>query len=135
MNNQASLRAVTRRKFGIRYRSPGICQRASDNSSGSGSSAAAVIDISPVLRKNGTVVDLVVGVSELTLSWAPLSYAYGYLVYRSTSELGLYELVTSLISTTSYIDAPGAGTFYYKVTALEPSFGETAASNIVSGTL
>jgi len=72
--------------------------------------------------------------SSITVSWAAVSNADGYHVYRSSSASGTYTLVGTP-STTSYTDTDlsESTTYYYKVSA-NNSAGESSQSSVVSAT-
>jgi len=132
-----SLRAITRRIIPLFYISPAECFLAVFSGSGSGSSATAVLDFTPTTQKAGpehlTVVHAGVDVS---LVWSFLPYAYSYVIYRATSPAGPFDLVAANVLFTDYVDVtPPSGTLYYKVTGIEPDFGETLPSPTVSITV
>jgi hypothetical protein len=136
MNNLNSLRPVTRRAVSLFYKSPGICELPVPLS-GSGQSAAANISIEPVTRKAGpdSLEAIIVG-SDVSLNWPELSYAFAYAVYRSTSPEGPFTLLTSNLGENSYVDVGLApGEYWWKVTAIEPDFGETFPSPLASATV
>jgi hypothetical protein len=57
----------------------------------------------------------------VNLSWSasPSTWASGYRILRATSAAGPYTEIASVSprTTTTYVDAPGAGTFHYRVRA------------------
>lgn len=132
-----SLRAITRRIIPLFYISPAECFLAFFSGSGSGSSATAVLDITPTTQKAGPdqLTAILVG-GDVSLVWSFLPYAYSYVIYRATSPDGIFDLVAANVLFTDYVDvgAP-SGTLYYKVTGIEPDFGETTPSPIVSVTV
>lgn len=136
MNNRASLRAITRRHFGIRYRSAACCVLAPNPFSGSGDSMTAIITLAPVYRRAGTTLYISFSgeiLDSITLSWLELDYALLYNLYRSTSADGPFVLIATT-SDLIYLDIPPAsGTYFYKVTGIESRYGETEASNILAG--
>lgn len=81
--------------------------------------------------------------SGLTVAWTPavdLSWtasastgASGYRILRATSAGGPYALIAQISprTTTTYTDAPGAGTFYYRVRAY---YGTTTWESVDSNT-
>lgn len=128
-----SYRGVTLRANRIDYISPQICElEAIASGSGSGGSSGAIFP-SPVERKDGPT-NLVVTVNEsgeAVLTWDTRAYIYSYAVYAGPAADGPYTLETSnVIGNTTTLAIP-AGTYYFKVTGLEPEFGETYPSNIV----
>jgi hypothetical protein len=58
---------------------------------------------------------------SVNLSWtaSPSTWASGYRILRATSAAGPYTQIASVSprTTTTYVDAPGAGTFHYRVRA------------------
>ncbi len=135
MNTFRSLAAVTRRALRINYVSPSICVLGEiSSSSGSGSGVSALLDIDPVIRRagpTGLIFEAVDSVS-VRLTWTQQSYIYSYVVYVASAELGPYTQLTSNVIGSTFLHTPVApGTYYYKVTGLEPNAGETYASNIV----
>jgi hypothetical protein len=136
MNNLNSLRPVTRRAIPLFYMSPGICELPIPFS-GSGASVAANLSIEPVNRKNGpaTLEAVVVG-TDVSLFWPLVSYAFAYAVYRSTTPSGPFTLLTSNLLENSFVDTGLApGTYYFKVTGIEPDFGETFPTPLASATI
>jgi len=126
-----SLQAITRRELRINYFSPLVCQLIS-SSSGSGSGVAAILEILPSERRDGPISfsTEVMSATEIRLMWTRRDYIYSYIVYRATNPLGPFITVTSNIIDDHFTDTPGAGTYYYKVTGIEPDFGETFPSPI-----
>jgi len=136
MNNLQALRPVTRRAVSLFYKSPGICELPVPLS-GSGQSSEANIAIEPVTRKAGpdSLEAIVIG-TEVSLNWPGLSYAFAYAVYRATNPEGPFVLLTSNLGESSFVDTGLApGEYFFKVTAIEPDFGETFPSPIVSATV
>jgi len=136
MNFHDSLRAITRRALRIEYISPAICPRMIETSgSGSGTSCPAIIDMHTVTQAAGPVLSIQFASDlEFLLTWTTVPNAYGYQVYRALSPDGPFTLLIGGLLETSYVDEPPTlDTYYYKVTAIEPNWGETLPSNIVSG--
>lgn len=132
-----SLRAITRRIIPLFYISPAECFLRAFSGSGSGSSATAVLDFTPTLQKAGPdqLTAILVG-TDVSLVWSFLPYAYSYVVYRATNPNGPFDLVAANVLFTDYVDVgPPSGTLYYKVTGIEPDFGETTPSPTVSITV
>lgn len=133
MNGFDALRPITRRDFRVEYVSPPICRGSRVNppavvpdldESASQKLAGPVISIS---KPNST---------SIRLDWAHLAYAEVYAVYRATSAGGPFSLLISGLLNNFYVDAPlSAGTYYYKVTAIEPDAGETNPSLVLSATV
>lgn len=133
MNTFAALNPLSRRYFRVPYRSPLVCQLASE-ASGSAAGAVSTLDVLPTLQKAGPVLSIsLTEDSAARLSWSnSVAKAYAYIVYRSDSELGPYSVVASGVVDRFFVDNAPPGTFFYKVTALEPDYGETTASNVES---
>ncbi len=68
--------------------------------------------------------------NKAVISWNPVAGAASYEVWRSTSENGTYK---KLITTTNLysINTPKAGTYYYKVRAIDTNGITTEYSNVV----
>lgn len=132
MNTIESLRAITRRAIPFRYISPGVCHLPIPPGSGSGSSTPSELDFLPVRQKAGpSEIFLTLEGSNVRISWALLSYAHSYVIYRSTSPAGPFLLAAANVLVDFYVDAGlASGDYYYKVTAIEPNFGETTASPV-----
>lgn len=135
MNTFRSLAAVTRRALRINYVSPSICVLGAVSSgSGTGSGVSALLDVLAVTRKAGptALIFAVVDSASVRLTWTPKAYIYSHVVYVSTAELGPYTQLTANVIGATFLHTPVApGTYYYKVTGIEPDAGETHASNIV----
>jgi outer membrane protein assembly factor BamB len=96
----------------------------------SGISASATITVIPATPSNLTAN---VKPTKVDLTWNTAAGAYTYAVYRGTSSSNL-ALLKSGLTSTSFTDAPGSGTFYYYVVAVGPSGQTSAPSNIVGAT-
>jgi hypothetical protein len=136
MNNLNSLRPVTRRAIPLFYMSPAICELPIPFS-GSGVSVAANLEIEPAERKAGPdSLEVTAMGSDVLLGWPLVSYIYAYVVYRATNPEGPFTLLTANLLENSYVDIGLApGTYYYKVTGVEPDFGETFPTPVVSITI
>lgn len=136
MNRQDSLRAVTRRALMIHYVSPLICELAVPFS-GSGTSITSTLDFQPVFRKPGTELTIsAFSEGKLRLSWNSIPEAFVYVVYRANVAGGPFVSIASGIQGTFYVDTPeNPGTYFYRVSGIEPDHGETELSNIVDGTV
>jgi hypothetical protein len=136
MNNLGALRPVTRRAIPLFYKSPGICELPTPFSGSSVPEGGTSIPIVPVTRKAGpdSLEAVVVGV-DVSLNWPSVSYIFAYAVYRATNPEGPFTLLTSNLGENSFVDFPGSGQFYYKVTGVEPDFGETFPSPLVGVTV
>ena len=135
MNSFRSLNAITRRALRVNYVSPAICVLTSVSSgSGSGTGVAATLDILAVTRKAGpTGLGFeVVNTTEVKLTWTTRAYIYSYVIYRATSAVGPFTQVSANVIGATFTDtSTTSGTYYYKVTGIEPDAGETLASDIV----
>jgi len=135
MNTFAALQPVSRRALRIPYESPLICQLAVIVSA-SAATAVSTLEILPITQEAGPTLEAVVlEDSSVQLDWSAVPGAYAYIVYRATVEEGPYAVQVSGLIANTFLDNPGPGTFFYKVTGIEPNFGETTASNIVSVTV
>ena len=137
MNEFDALRAITRRAIPINYVSPLVCMNDVPFSA-SGTGDLSNLDILPTLQEAGPVASLTQpsAASENRIQWSAVPDAYAYVVYRATVEGGPYSILVSGTVANFYVDTPDSpGTYYYKVTGIEPNFGETSASNVVSGTV
>lgn len=86
---------------------------------------------------SGTGVSDVV-VHKVALNWQPSASAViGYFVYRGASANGLSKLSGSLDTSTTYTDSSVAAgqTYYYAVTSVDSSNGESAPSTPISVTI
>lgn len=134
MMNWDALRGVTLRALRIDYISPAVCELAVISSgSGSGASVTSILNPTPVEQLAGPT-NLVVTVTEsgeVTLTWDGQPYIFAYAIYAGESVDGPFVLQTSnvLASTFSYTPI-ASGTYFFKVTGVEPEFGETFPSNI-----
>lgn len=126
-----SLQAITRRELRINYASPLVCQMIS-SSSGSGSGVSAMLEILPSERRAGPAsLELEkLSATEVRLTWTTQDYIYSYVVFRATNPAGPFSAVTSNVIDDHFTDTPVPGTYYYKVTGIEPDFGETFASPV-----
>jgi len=122
--------AITRRALSINYKCPLICELVAESSgSGSGGSVTATLDIDATLRKAGPAE---IAFIEGFLTWSSLSYALGYVVYFSYSAEGPFSIAASnVISPQLNLQSLETGTWFFKVTGLEPDFGETFPSPIL----
>jgi hypothetical protein len=135
MNNFDSIRAITRRHFWDDYRSPLTCVTF-PTSSGSGSGQTIDIGIEPVFRSPGPDLSATRVGATVSLSWTEVPKAYAYVIYRANVAGGPFTILLAGLVTRSFIDTPAiSGTYYYRVTAIEPNFGETEVSNTASATV
>lgn len=134
-----ALRGVTLRALRIDYISPAVCELAVISSgSGSSGSDSSVLDITPVTRRAGPT-NLVVAVNEsglVTLTWDGQEYIFSYAVYvSSVSADGPFVLQTSNEQDETFSYQSGPGTFWAKISGIEPEAGETLPSNTVQFTV
>jgi hypothetical protein len=133
-----SLRAITRRIVPLFYISPAECFLApAFSGTGSGSAGTATLEIEPTLQKAGPT-DLILSLdgADVQMSWPVVSYAFSYVIYRATNPEGPFTLVAANVLVNEYVDiAPPPGNLYYKVTGVEPDFGETLPSPLVGITV
>jgi len=75
------------------------------------------------------------GNGQVTLTWNSVSNAYYYKIYRSNSATGTYSYIGTAYST-SYTNTglTNGQTYYYKVSAVDYSYNESALSSYVSAT-
>jgi hypothetical protein len=128
-----ALKPISRRAIRIPYVSPFICQL-TPAASGSASGAVSVLDILPTEQLAGpTLAVVLLEDGAVSLTWSnTVPNAYAYIVYRSDTVDGPYSVIASGVIGLNFVDNPPSGTYLYKVTAIEPDFGETTASNVVS---
>lgn len=134
MNQGDSFRAITRREIRVDYQSPLICIER-EEASGSASSSSALTFL-PVVQVPGPLLSVSVEGADAALTWSVVGGAYAYVVYRATAEEGPYAILLAGTVETSFVDTPpGPGTYYYKVSAIEPNYGASELSNAVSATV
>ena len=135
MNEFDSLRAITRRALRINYISPMVCMNeVIVSGSGSGSSSVSTLDILPTFRVAGpaSLTLSLSGPGQVLVGWTAVPGAYAYVVERSSSELGLYEVRASGVVDLALLDPADPGTWFYRVFGIEPSFGLTFSSPVSS---
>lgn len=129
-----ALRGVTLRALRIDYISPAVCELAIISSgSGSSGSESSILNPTPVLRRDGPT-NLVVTVNsegEVVLTWIEQSYIFAYSIYASVSAEGPFVLESSNVIGNTATLPLAPGTYYFKVTGIEPEFGETFPSETV----
>lgn len=129
-----ALRGITLRALRIDYISPAVCELAVISSgSGSSGSESAVLNSTPVLRRDGPT-NLVVTVNAeggVVLTWTGQDYIFAYAVYGGASADGPFILQTSNVIENTVTLPLALGTYYFKVTGVEPEFGETFPSETV----
>lgn len=130
-----SLRAITRRHFRIDYHSPMVCLEV-EAASGTGSAESSTLEILPTLQEAGPVLVAEVIGGFVQLSWTAVVNGFAYVVYRATVPEGPFVIQIAGLIAQNYVDETVVpGNYFYKVTGIEPNFGETAASNVVSVTV
>lgn len=135
MMNWDALRGVTLRALKIDYISPVVCELAVISSgSGSGQSETSVLNPTPVEQLAGPT-NLVVTVNEsgsVTLTWDGQPYIFAYAIYAGASVDGPFILQTSNVMASTFTYTPiASGTYFFKVTGIEETFGETTPSETV----
>jgi fibronectin type 3 domain-containing protein len=98
-------------------------------------SSAPSVPGSVEITSGGGDFDPFYGGAIAIVSWAPVTNAAGYNVYRSTDGINFTELTSSPQSGTQYTDLEIANgtTYFYAVTAVNPA-GESAQSSQVTAT-
>jgi hypothetical protein len=136
MNQLDAVRAITRRALRIAYQSPLICQLEASSSGSGGSGISAFI---PIERGPGPA-SLVADVSvcgQVTLNWAVVPGAIGYVVYSGLSPDGPWDPLLGVLLTENTLtqSLPPNTSLYIKVTAVNPQIGETLPSPVVAVTI
>lgn len=135
MDNFDAFRPVTRRHFWDDYKSPLTCVAVPTNSA-SASGSTIDIDILPVVQVPGPLLSEALQGHSVSLTWTAVPGAYAYVVYRANVKAGPFSIVASGVINRFFLDTPAIpGTYFYRVTGIEPAFGETAVSNVVSATV
>lgn len=126
-----SFRGVTLRALRIDYISPAVCELPS-SSSGSSGSDSALLDVIPTTRMAGpTNLQVSVDGAVVTLTWTGRDYIFAYAVYAGPTAEGPFQIHTANVLSSSFSYSPGPGTYFFKVTGIEPNFGETFPSETV----
>ncbi|TMC25469.1 MAG: hypothetical protein E6J32_13475 [Chloroflexi bacterium] len=113
--------------------------KASDANTGTGSvkvvvsgiSGTAAVTVIPAAPTNLTAT---VKNSKVNLAWHSSAGARTYALYRGSSSSNLV-LIRSGLTSTSFSDAPGSGTYYYYVVAVGSTGLPSAASNTIQATV
>lgn len=135
MNNFDTVRAITRRQFWDDYKSPLTCIAVLQDS-GSSSGDITEIGLEPVFRAAGPALSVTSAPGAASLSWSEVPRAYAYVIYRALASGGPFSILAAGVVDRLWVDEPAVpGTYYYRVTAIEPDFGETEVSNVVSVTV
>lgn len=107
----------------------------------SGTSAYSIMDSATTKAPSGvpeTPQNLAaesMSTSAIKLTWSASNDAASYLVWRSTSETGIYSKIATVYDTSFTNSNLQANTnYFYKVQASNPSYGESNDSNVVSST-
>ena len=126
MREFASFVGVTRRALSINYVSPLICEMIT-SSSGSGGAISASLDVEQTNRLAGPETIFMDG--EF-LSWSTRPYIDAFVVYYATAEGGPFTMLTANVVEQHFnvVAALPPGTYFFKVSGLEPDFGETFPS-------
>lgn len=138
MNNFDAFRAITRRYFWDNYISCLTCVAVPIFSGSSFASGETMdVGVDPILQSAGPgALSAVAADGAVTLTWAIVPGAYAYVVYQSASAAGPFTIKASGVIGESFIDnAPGTGNLHYRVTGIEPNFGETLPSPVASVTV
>lgn len=126
-----AFRGVTLRALRIDYIAPQVCELIA-SSSGSSGAESALLDILPVTRMAGpTNLQVSVDGAVVTLTWTGRDYIFAYAVYASNTADGPFVVNTANVLSSSFSYSPGPGTYFFKVTGIEPNFGETFPSETV----
>lgn len=130
-----AFRGVTLRALRIDYISPAVCELAVISSgSGSSNSVTSVLNPTPVEQLAGptNLVVTVSGTGVVTLTWTGKPYIFAYAVYAGASVDGPFTLQTSNVIASTFSYTPIApGSYFFKVTGIEETFGETTPSETV----
>jgi hypothetical protein len=128
MRQYDAFNPITRRGLRIHYVSPFICQLGAE-ASGSGFGGSANLDIAPVNRLPGPAS---LSIEGNVLTWSTQPYIFAFVVYYSTSVAGPFSLLTSNVLATHFtVSGISPGDYFFKVTGIEPTAGETLPSPIV----
>ena len=92
---------------------------------------------SPVLAAPTSLSATGVSTSEIDLTWATVSGASSYNVYRSTTASGPYSEIASGLTTASYADKtlPASTTYYYAVASASGSNVSVLSSDVSATTM
>jgi hypothetical protein len=117
---------ITRRALSIFYASPLVCELFA-SSSGSGGAISATLEVEQTNRLAGPELLFMDG---NFLSWSTRSYIDAFVVYYATAEGGPFTMLTANVVDLHFnvVAALPPGTYFFKVSGLEPDFGETFPS-------
>lgn len=96
---------------------------------------SSLLNTEPTFRLPGPVLlGSVGGAGTIAiLDWSVVPTAFAYVVYRADAPGGPFTIRVSGTLDTHFEEPHVVGqTFYYKVTGIEPNFGETEASNTIA---
>lgn len=131
MHEWDSFRGVSLRALRIDWISPAVCELIA-SSSGSSGADSALLDILPVTRMAGpTNLQVSVDGAVVTLTWTGRDYIFAYAVYAGNTADGPFVVQSANLLSTSFSYSPGPGTYFFKVTGIEPNFGETFPTETV----
>lgn len=127
MREFQSFVGVTRRALSINYMSPLVCEMISQSGSGSGGGISALLEVEQTNRREGPAEIFMDG---NFLSWSTRPYIDAFVVYYATAEGGPFTMLTANVVDLHFnvVAALPAGTYFFKVSGLEPDFGETFPS-------
>lgn len=126
-----AFRGVTLRALRIDYIAPQVCELIA-SSSGSSGADSALLDTIPTTRMAGpTNLQVSVDGAVVTLTWDGRDYIFAYAVYAGSTADGPFVVHTANVLSASFSYSPGPGTYFFKVTGIEPNFGETFPSETV----
>lgn len=129
MREFASFVGVTRRALSINYFSPLVCEMFA-SSSGSGGAISATLEVEQTNRLAGPETIFMDG---NFLSWSTRSYIDAFVVYYATAEGGPFSLLTANLVDPHFdvFSSLTPGEYWFKVTGLEPDYGETFPSPLI----
>jgi hypothetical protein len=117
---------ITRRALSIFYASPLVCEMFA-SSSGSGGAISASLEVAQTNRRAGPETIFMDGPF---LSWSTRAYIDAFVVYYATADGGPFTMLTANVVDLHFnvVAALPPGTYFFKVSGLEPDFGETFPS-------
>jgi len=126
MREFASFVGITRRALSINYVSPLVCEMIA-SSSGSGGAISASLEVEQTNRLAGPETIFMDGDF---LSWSTRNYIDAFVIYYATAEIGPFTMLTANVVDLHFnvVAALPPGTYFFKISGLEPDFGETFPS-------